>query len=75
MPVSFSFVYVGDVDFDDGDVNGADAVSDGDGSVGVCAWIHDHTDTMAVSFLKFVDEAAFMVGLVILELHLGKRDP
>ena len=58
--------------FDDGDADGADAVGEGDGSVGIASWVHHHCVESAVSGLKLVDETAFMVRLEIRQLVLRK---
>lgn len=71
--VRFAFGDVGNVNFHDGDIDGTDAVGQGDGSVGVASWIHHHGIVLSISLLQFVDEAALMVRLVVGNLVLRKR--
>lgn len=73
MPsVWLPFRDVRDMHFDDGDADGTDAVGDGDGSVGVGTRVHHHGIILSVSCLQLVDQHAFVVGLEIGELMLGK---
>ena len=55
---------------DDGDADGADAVGQGDGSVGIGSRVHHHGVKLSIGLLQLVDEAAFMIGLVVNELML-----
>ena len=70
--VGFPLAYVGAMHLDHGDVDGADAVGEGDGGVGVSARIHDDAIKMCIGLLQFVDEAPYEVRLVIVQLVLGE---
>lgn len=61
--------------FNHGDADGADAIGKSDGSVGVGTRIHHHGIELAVGLLELVDEAAFVIRLVIRQLVLGKALP
>ena len=68
--VRLAFADVGDVDFDDGNADRADAVGNGDGGVGVCAGIHHNGVVDGISFLQFVDDVSFVIGLIIVQFML-----
>lgn len=72
-PIGFSLADVGDVDLDHGYADGTDAIGDGDGGVGICSGIHHHPMILSIRFLKDVDKASFMVGLIVVDLYLGER--
>ena len=61
---------VGNVNFNNGNANGANAVGKGNGSVGVASRVHHHGIIVSIGFLKFVDKTTFMVGLVVNYLML-----
>lgn len=71
-PVGLPFADVGDMNFNHGNADGPDAVGNGDGSVGVSAWIHHHTVVLMIRLLQFVDEEAFVVRLIIIQLDVGE---
>lgn len=68
-PIGFSFADVRDVDLHYWDADGPDAVGDGDGGMGVCPWVHNHTVVLMVRLLKLVDQGAFMVRLIVIQLN------
>ena len=70
--VGLSFRNVGNMNLNDGNTDGADAVGDGDGGVGIGSRIHHYATIEAVSLLQFVDDDAFVVGLEIGNLVLWK---
>lgn len=73
MPtVRLALADVGNVYFHDRYANGTDAVGQGDGSVGIGSWIHHHGIVLSVSLLQLVDEATFVVRLVIGKFMLWK---
>ena len=73
MPaVRLPFRNVGDVHLNHGDADGADAVGEGDGSMGIASRIHHHGIILTVSFLQLVNQDAFMVGLEIGDFVLRK---
>ena len=72
MAIRLAFCDIGDVDLDNGDANGADAVGQGDGGVGVASGVHHNGVILPVSLLQFVDQQAFVVGLEISDFVLGK---
>ena len=63
---------VGDMHFDDGDADGADAVGEGDRGVGIASRVHHHGVILAVGLLQLVDQDTFVVGLEIGDLVLGE---
>ena len=65
-PVGFALADVGDVNFDNRDADGPNAIGKGDGGVGISARIDHRAIVTAVSLLQLVDEAAFVVRLVII---------
>ena len=60
---------------DDGYADATDAVGQGDGSVGIGSRIHHHAIKLSVSLLQLVDEAALVVGLVVVQLVLRESRP
>ncbi len=72
MAIRLAFCDIGDVDLDNGDANGADAVGQGDGGVGVASGVHHNGVILSISLLQFVDQQAFVIGLEVGELVLGK---
>lgn len=57
---------------DDGDADGADAVGQGDGGMGIASGVHHHGIILSISLLQFVDKHAFVVGLEIANLVFGE---
>ena len=72
LAIRFPFCDVGDMHLNDGDADGADAVGQGDGGVGVASGVHHHGVVLSVSLLQFVDQQAFVVGLEIGDFVLWK---
>lgn len=70
--VRLTLADVGDVYLDNRDAYGSNAVGNGNGGVGVCAWVHHHPVVLAVSFLQLVDQTSFVVGLVVVDLCFGE---
>ena len=70
MAIRLAFCDVGNVHLNDGNADGTDAVSNGDGGVGVGSRVHHHGIVSTVSFLELVDQNAFVIGLKIGELML-----
>ncbi len=68
--VRLPFRNVGNVHLNDGDADGTDAVSNSDGGVGIGSRVHHHGIVSTVSFLKLVDQNAFVIGLKIGKLML-----
>lgn len=68
--VSLALGDVGEMHLHHGNANSADAVGQGDGCVGIGTRVHHHGIESAVGFLQLVDEATFVVGLIISELML-----
>ena len=64
---------VGKMYLHDGDADGADAVGQSDGSMGVTSWVHYNGIVLTISLLQLVDEAALVVRLVVGNLVLRKR--
>lgn len=56
---------VGDVHLDNRDADGADAIGQGNGSVGIGTWIHHNGIEVPIRILKQVDEDTFVVRLAI----------
>lgn len=71
-PVRLALRDVGNMHLHHGDAYGADAVGQGDGSVGVATGVHHHAVILVVGLLQLVDQYAFMVRLEIGDLVLGK---
>ena len=63
---------VRNVDFDDGNINCADAVGQGNGSVGIASRIHHHGIILIISLLQLVDKATLVVRLIVGNLMLRK---
>ena len=57
---------------DDGDADGADAVGQGDGGVGIAARVHHYGIVLSVGLLQLVNQNAFVVGLELRNLVLWK---
>lgn len=70
MSVRLSLSDVRNVDFDDGDADGADAIGEGDRGVGIGSGIHHHGVKLAVSGLQLVNQNTFVVRLEIGNLVL-----
>ena len=68
LPVGFPFADVGDMDFHDGDADGSDAVSEGNGGVGIAARVDHHAVVGTVSRLQCVNQNTFVVGLTVVKL-------
>lgn len=65
MAIRLAFCDVGNVDLDDRDANGADAIGQGDGGVGIASGVHHHGVELTVGLLQLIDQHAFVVGLEI----------
>ena len=70
--VRLSLADVRDVNLNDRDSDGTDAVGQGDGGVGIATRVYHHGVIMPVGFLQLVDHHALMVGLGIGKLVLGE---
>ena len=70
--VGLSFRNVGNMNLNDGNTYGADAVGDSDRGVSVGSRIHHYATIKTVSLLQFVNDDAFVVGLEIGNLVLWK---
>ena len=70
MAIRLAFCDVGNMHLNDGNADGTDAIGNGDGGVGVGSRVHHHGVVLTVSFLKLVDQNAFVIGLKIGELML-----
>ena len=70
--VRLTFCDVGDVDLNDRDADGADAIGQGDGGMGIASRVHHHGVELPIGILQFVDQHAFMVGLEIGDFVLGE---
>jgi hypothetical protein len=73
VPEGFTLADVGEVYFHHGNADGPNTVGQGDGGVGISSWIHYHSIEKAIGFLQFVNQAAFMVRLVIIEFDVGEN--
>ena len=72
LAVRLPFRNVGNVDLHHGNADGADAVGEGDGSVGVGSRVHDHSIILTISFLQLVNQNTFVVRLEIGKFMLGE---
>jgi hypothetical protein len=59
----FAAVDVAEVDFDGGEGDGGDRVSDGDAGVGVGSWVDEDALVLSHGSLNRIDERAFMIRL------------
>lgn len=60
----FSFVYVGDVDFNGWNVGGFEGIQDGNGGMGVSTWVDDNAVKLfKEGFLNACDKVSFVVAL------------
>lgn len=73
VPVRFALSDVGDMYLNHGNADGPDAVGQGDRGMRVGPRVHRNTVVNGVGLLKFVDQVALVVRLVIIKLHIGER--
>jgi len=72
MPVGFSFVDIGDVNFDDGRLYGRNSIGNGQRRVGVGTGIEDDTVVAEAHFMQFVYDCPFVVALKVVNMKAGE---
>ena len=70
MPEAFSGVHIGDVDFDDRELDASNRITQRDGCVSVSACVEDNPRMRAPCSMDVIDKRAFRIRLRMCECSL-----